>query len=47
MGVWRDPCVMRTQPLTEETGAIRTQQPEATNERRWQLALPKKNCSAS
>jgi len=34
---------MRTQPSTEETGAVRTQQLEATNERRWQLALPKKN----
>jgi hypothetical protein len=33
---------MRTQPSTEETGAVRTQQLEATNERRWQLALPKK-----
>src|SRR5205085_3344242 len=33
---------MRTQPSTEETGAIRTRQLEATNERRWQLALPKK-----
>ena len=32
---------MRTQPSTEETGAIRTQQLEATDERRWQLALPK------
>jgi hypothetical protein len=32
---------MRTQPSTEETGAVRTQQLEATDERRWQLALPK------
>jgi hypothetical protein len=38
---------MRTQPSTEETGAARTQQLEATDERRWQLALPKKFCSAS
>jgi hypothetical protein len=34
---------MRTQPSTEETGAVRTLQLEATNEKRWQLALPKKN----
>jgi hypothetical protein len=34
--------VMRTQPSTEETGAIRTQWLEATNERHWQFALPKK-----
>jgi hypothetical protein len=33
---------MRTQPSTEETGAVRARQLEATNERRWQLALPKK-----
>jgi hypothetical protein len=32
----------RTQPSTEETGAVRTQQLEATDERHWQLALPKK-----
>jgi hypothetical protein len=34
---------MRTQPSTEETGAVRTQQLEATDEPGWQLALPKKN----
>src|SRR3954467_13440317 len=33
---------MRTQPSTEETGAVRTQWLQATDQRRWQLALPKK-----
>jgi hypothetical protein len=34
--------VMRTQPSTEETGAVRAQMLEETNDRHWQLALPKK-----
>jgi hypothetical protein len=37
--------VMRTQPSTEETGAVRTRQLKTTNEKNWQPVLPKK-CSA-
>jgi hypothetical protein len=35
--------VMRTQPSTEETGVVRTRELEKTDERLWQLALPKKS----
>jgi hypothetical protein len=33
---------MRTQPSTEETGAIQTRRLDATTEINWQLTLPKK-----
>jgi Branched-chain amino acid transport system / permease component len=34
--------IIRTQPSTEETGAVRTRELEETNETDWQLGLPKK-----
>jgi hypothetical protein len=34
--------VMRTQPSTEETGAVRARMLEETKQRNWQLTLPKK-----